>query len=373
MPRVFISYVRENSNTVQRLVHALEAHGIEVWLDRNQIKPGYRWRNAIREAIAEGDFFIACFSAEYNSRSKTYMNAELTLAADELQQRPVDRAWFIPVLLANCPVPALSIGAGDTLHDIQWVELYDDWDKGVQRILRVVHPEAVSPIGMEFVLIPAGEFMMGSDFVRSNEQPIHKVHISKPFYLGKYPVTQTQWLVVIGGLNPSRFTGDPDRPIESVSWDNVQEFIRRLNDREGGTNYRLPTEAEWEYACRAGSTTAYSFGNDENQLGEYAWYSDNSGSTTHPVGKLKPNAWGLYDMHGNVWEWVQDRYGEDFYKRSPTRDPQGPDEGASRGVRGGSWINDARYCRAAFRGHYAPANRDYLLGFRLARSVALGP
>ena len=114
MPRVFISYVRENSNEVQRLVHALEARGIEVWLDRTQIKPGYRWRDAIRDAITQGDFFIACFSAEYNSRSKTYMNAELTLAVDELQQRPVDRAWFIPVLLADCHVPALRIGAGDT-------------------------------------------------------------------------------------------------------------------------------------------------------------------------------------------------------------------------------------------------------------------
>jgi formylglycine-generating enzyme required for sulfatase activity len=164
-------------------------------------------------------------------------------------------------------------------------------------------------IGMEFVLIPAGAFEMGSP---SNEAgrddddgPIHQVTIKNAFYMGKYEVTQEQWRAVMGD-NPSYFTGNDNLPVEQVSWDDVQEFIRKLNAKEGTDKYRLPSEAEWEYACRAGTTTRYSFGDSESRLGEYAWYTDNSGSKTHPVGQKKPNPWGLYDMHGNVWEWVLD-------------------------------------------------------------------
>ena len=161
--------------------------------------------------------------------------------------------------------------------------------------------------GMEFVLIPAGKFMMGSDSGESNGKPVHEVRISKAFYLGKHEVTQGQWQKVMGN-NPSIFKGDAILPVENVSWEDVQEFIHKLNAKEGDTKYRLPTEAEWEYAARARTATIYSFGNDERQLGEYAWYFPNSGNKTHPVGQKKPNAWGLHDMHGNVWEWVQDCY-----------------------------------------------------------------
>ena len=163
-------------------------------------------------------------------------------------------------------------------------------------------------IGMEFVLIPAGTFQMGSNDSSDDEKPVHTVRLSRSFYLGKYAVTQARWEAVMGH-NPSRFKGDSNRPVEQVSWDDVQEFIRRLNTKESGARYRLPTEAEWEYAARAGSTTAYSFGDGVGQLGQYAWCDGNAGNTTHPVGQLQPNAWGLYDMYGNVGEWVQDRYG----------------------------------------------------------------
>ncbi len=194
------------------------------------------------------------------------------------------------------------------------------------------------------------------------------MQISQPFYLGKYEVTQRQWKAVMGN-NPSRFKGD-DQPVNTVSWNDVQAFIRTLNAREGEGTYHLPTEAEWEYAARAGTMTAYSFGDDPEQLGKYAWYSSNSGRKTHPVGQLKPNAWGLYDMHGNVWEWVQDWYGE--YAARMVSDPQGPASGASRVVRG-CWLGVARNCRAAIRYFLAPGDRGHFLGFRLARSVALGP
>jgi formylglycine-generating enzyme required for sulfatase activity len=221
-------------------------------------------------------------------------------------------------------------------------------------------------IGMELVLIRAGEFQMGAPDGDKDEQPVHTVRISKPFYLGKYEVTQAQWQAVMVN-NPSRFTGDPARPVENVSWDDVQEFIRQLNTKVSGVTYRLPTEAEWEYTARAGTTTAYSFGNDKGQLGQYAWCGDTGGSQTHPVGKLKPNAWGLYDMYGNVWEWVQDWYGP--YTADAAVDPAGPSSGSGRVIRGGGWDGDAGFCRSANRDRYAPGRRYDYLGFRLLRLV----
>ena len=199
-----------------------------------------------------------------------------------------------------------------------------------------------------------------------SEKPVHTVRLTQAFYLGKYEVTQGQWQAVMG-KNPSQFTGDANRPVEQVSWDDVQEFIRRLNAREGGAQYRLPTEAEWEYAARAGSTTAYSFGNDARQLGEYAWYRDNAGGKTHPVGQKKPNAWGLHDMYGNVWEWVQDWYAD--YAAGSAVNPAGPSSGSGRVIRGGSWGAGAGYCRSAYRGRDAPGDRDGDLGFRLLRTA----
>jgi formylglycine-generating enzyme required for sulfatase activity len=220
---------------------------------------------------------------------------------------------------------------------------------------------------MAFVLILAGEFLMGAtDGGDDDERPLHTVRISRPFYLGTYAVTQVQWEAVMGN-NPSYCKGDPDRPVEMVSWEDVQEFIRRLHVRERSTNYRLPTEAEWEYAARADSETAYSFGNDRDQLGKYAWYNGNSRGETHPVGQLKPNAWGLYDVHGNVWEWVQDWYGE--YPSEPVEDPQGPSSGSYRVCRGGNWNGSARTCRSAKRIIVATDHRYGFLGFRLLRTA----
>jgi len=221
-------------------------------------------------------------------------------------------------------------------------------------------------IGIEFVLIPAGTFQMGSNDsdVYESEKPVHTVRMTQPFYLGKYEVTQGQWQAVMGN-NPSMFTGDPNRPVEQVSWDDVQAFIRRLNSREGAATYRLPTEAEWEYAVRAGTTTRWSFGDDASQLGRYAWYDGNAGRQTHPVGQLQPNPWGLYDMHGNVWEWVQDWYGQ--YASGTAENPEGPSSGADRVNRGGGWDSTARFCRAVHRSGDAPGFRFVSLGFRLLR------
>jgi len=227
-------------------------------------------------------------------------------------------------------------------------------------------------IGMDFVLIPAGSFKMGADpnFEESSpdETPRHRVSISKAFYLAKTEVTQEQWVAIMGS-NPSEYKGRQN-PVENVSWNDVQEFIRRLNAKEGSNVYRLPTEAEWEYACRAGSTGTYSFGDDKGDLGTYAWFDENSGERTHPVATKRANAWGLYDMHGNVMEWVQDWYGETYYSSSPSTDPRGPASGSTRVVRGGSWDFDAGFVLAAPRIRVAPGVRYAGLGFRLARSLS---
>ncbi len=224
---------------------------------------------------------------------------------------------------------------------------------------------------MEFVQIPAGEFMMGSP---PNEQgrydkegPVHKVTIKNLFFMGKCLVTQKQWITIMG-YNPSHFKGD-NLPVESVSWDDVQKFIKKLNEIEGTDMYRLPSEAEWEYACRAGSSTKYYFSNDELKLGDYAWYDNNSGSKTHPVGQINPNSWRLYDMHGNIWEWVQDRW-HDTYNDAPA-DGSVWENGASsyRVIRGGSWGSSADSCRSAYRDRDAPGNHSSGVGFRLLRKL----
>ena len=196
-----------------------------------------------------------------------------------------------------------------------------------------------------------------------DEGPVHHVTISKAFYLSKYEVTQKQWNEVMGD-NPSHFKGD-DLPVEKVSWDDVQEFIKKLNEKESTDKYRLPSEAEWEYAARAGTTTRYSFGDDDSKLGEYAWYRENSGVKIHPVGKKGANPWGLYDMHGNVWEWVQDEW-HNSYNSVPLNGSAWEDgSGAFRIVRGGGWYNNAGLCWSAFRNRNDPGNRFNDLGFRL--------
>ena len=226
----------------------------------------------------------------------------------------------------------------------------------------------VNSLGMEFVKIPAGSFSMGSDAedkdAYDSEKPQHTVTITQAFYLGRYEVTQEQWKKVMG-TTPSKFQGLKN-PVEQVSWNDAQEFIRRLNEMEETAQYRLPTEAEWEYAARAGTKTRFSLGDDDEQLGRYGWYSSNSDNKSQPVGGKRPNPWGLYDMHGNVWEWVQDWF--DGYDARPVTDPKGPFIGSYRVLRGGSWSSYAEHCRSGSRYYYAPVNRSHSLGFRLALS-----
>ncbi|MFN0128196.1 MAG: formylglycine-generating enzyme family protein [Verrucomicrobiales bacterium] len=221
-------------------------------------------------------------------------------------------------------------------------------------------------VKLEMVLVPAGEFMMGD----KENKPAHKVKITRPFYLGKYEVTQKQWEAVMGN-NPSRFKGARN-PVEQVSWDDCQKFIETLNAKAGlqAGRFALPTEAQWEYASRGGRETRYCYGDEKPGLVEYGWFSDNSGSRTQPVGGRKPNDWGLFDMHGNVSEWCQDWFGGDYYANSPEDNPAGPEAGTSRVVRGGFWGGSAWACRSPFRDYNSVSRLGHHLGCRVSLVLA---
>ena len=260
--------------------------------------------------------------------------------------------------------------------------------------------EMTNSNGMKLVLVPKGTFQMGSppseDGSEDNERQ-HEVTLTRDYYLGAFEVTQAQYEKVMG-KNPSNFQGkeveqripakkhpqtgrtiedekiipvdSSNHPVERVSWEEAVEFCKKLSDlpeeKAAGRVYRLPTEAEWEYACRAGSKSAYGFGDERDSLDDYAWYGENGDSKTHPVGQKKPNAWGLYDMHANVWEWCSDWYGD--YPKGALSDPVGPREGSNRVYRGGCWCFEAAICRSAYRNRGYPSFRFDDRGFRLALS-----
>jgi formylglycine-generating enzyme required for sulfatase activity/uncharacterized caspase-like protein len=227
-------------------------------------------------------------------------------------------------------------------------------------------------IGMSFVQIPRGAFDMGSPSDEpgrfKTEGPLHNVDISKDFYMSQYEVTRIQWFNIMGP-HPSGTLGD-NLPVVKVSWKEAQKFINLLNERERTKKYRLPSEAEWEYAARAGMTTNYSFGTDSSKLGNYAWYEENSQGTPHPVGQKKPNLWGLYDIHGNVFEWVQDDWHDD-YNDAPTNESAWTNiNSAQKVVRGGgSWASDPLKSRLSLRLHLESANGEQDVGFRIVKDV----
>ena len=411
MSDIFISYSSEDRGKAKDIAEALKQQGFSVWWDRS-IPPGKTFDTVIEEALDAAKCVIVLWSR--TSVSSKWVKTE----ASEGDRRGI----LIPVLIerdVKIPLAFRLMQAAD-LRD--WEGKlphlgFDNLLKAVAGILgrpvqpgqktnevRDMEPEKVhisieepekiakqdNSISMKFTLIPAGAFYMGSE-ESDGEKPVHKVKINNPFYLGTYPVTQREWKAIMRS-NPSKFKGD-DLPVERVSWDKVQEFIKKLNEKEGTDKYRLPSEAEWEYACRAGTTTRYSFDDDELKLGDYGWYAENSGSRspkkgddfgydtddlfqnrwkgkTHSVGQKKPNSWGLYDMHGNVEEWVQDMW-HDCYDGAPTDGSswESGDDGAERVNRGGSWRIYAWDCRSAFRGRDVPRRRINFLGFRLLREL----
>lgn len=233
----------------------------------------------------------------------------------------------------------------------------------------------LSALKIRFCWCPAGTFTMGSPENAPGNQlneTQFDVTLTKGFWLQQTEVTQQQFETLMG-VNPSHFRG-PNLPVDSVDWAEASEFCRRLSElppeKKAGNRYRLPTEAEWEYACRAGTTTVFSFGDDEAQLDDYGWYNKNAARTTNPVGTKSANPWNLNDMHGNVMEWCSDFYGP--YPAAPATDPRGPESGDKRCLRGGSWFFVPLYSRSSHRDAYAPSARYVGLGFRVVAETA-GP
>ena len=294
--------------------------------------------------------------------------------------------WIALLLLfhAACEAEATPPFAAAPCDSKQAKALQTEWADHLGTPVQMTIPN-----GITLSLIPPGEFTMGSPMTeagRSERETEHRVRITKPFYLSVHEVTQQQYEKVMGN-NPSWFGGlghGNDRasaidtsqlPVERVTWHESVAFCRKLSEHQGA-KYRLPTEAEWEYACRAGTSTAYSCGNDVRQLPQYAWYEDNSKNTTHPVGKKLPNAWGLFDMHGNVSEWCQDWYAR-YGNEKVASDPAGPASADSiaphRVLRSGAFNLQPKCGRAADRYSNLPGYRDPNVGFRLARTIPLKP
>ena len=225
--------------------------------------------------------------------------------------------------------------------------------------------------GIHLRLIPAGEFDMGSpdtEQYRFIDETLHHVKISKPFYMGKCEVTQAQWKAIMGN-NPSNWQGD-NLPVEEISWNDAQDFLKKAGD-----GFRLPTEAEWEYACRAGSKVRWGHGDEQDKLKDYAWYIDNSDTKTHEVGTKLPNAWKLYDMHGNVYEMCSDWYGEKYFEecKDGITDPAGPENGEGRAAHGGAWSHCFISARCADREKFKPDIKNNYIGIRVALPAPTAP
>ena len=344
----------------------------------------------------------------YEKRMDVESGRAVSLYVDLSKAGPVKARLFVETTPEDARVRILNIGpafypgmdldpgryhvevsADGFETEKRWVSLSAGEDENISIRLEPVKVAAPAPapvsrqpqgafannLGMKFVFIKPGSFMMGSALSPSevvsryggeekyykNEHPQHRVTLSKGYYLQATEVTQGQWERVMGS-KPSRFSNcGSNCPVEKVSWEDCQQFILKLNGMEGTRKYRLPTEAEWEYGARAGTTGAYA-----GDLDGMGWYDKNSGNKTHGVGGKAPNAWGLYDMHGNVYEWCQDWYGD--YPSGSVTDPTGPSTGSYRVIRGGCWLDLAGCCRSAIRYRLEPGDRNGGLGFRLAFS-----
>ena len=378
---VFLCHNSQDKPEVIKIARQLQQQGLKPWLDVWELPPGVSWQELLEEQIEQvksAAVFVG--SSGFGPWQKREMRAFLSEFVD--RGCPV-----IPVLLENSPQkPKLPI----FLKSLTWVDFRHAESKPMGRLIwgitkikpvdfdslnergQEVRLEAekaqsfVQDLGngikLEMISIPGGNFVMGSPDSegRNNEKPQHEVTVS-PFYMGKYPVTQAQYQQVMG-YNPSHFKGN-DRPVEKVSWDEAVEFCQRLS-KQTVKEYRLPTEAEWEYACRAGKTTPYHFG--ENITDKLANYDCNVNATTS-VRQFLPNVFGLYDMHGNVWEWCQDDW-HDNYQGAPT-------DGSARAlklkygkykvVRGGSLASDPNFCRSAIRFRDSRDLRLRYIGFRV--------
>ncbi|NER81258.1 MAG: SUMF1/EgtB/PvdO family nonheme iron enzyme [Leptolyngbya sp. SIO1D8] len=384
-PRIFLAHASEDKTAVIKLYDRLQQQGYQPWLDKKDLIPGQKWREEIPKAIRNSDIFIACLS-QRSVAKQGYVQREFRMALNVCADKPPGTIYLIPLRLDDCQIPELRQEEyGINLADYHWLDYFES--DGFEQLVRAIQhqfPKAQpeleqdfqvdlgSGIKLEMVFIPGGEFMMGSpdDEVDrfESEGPQHQVHVPA-FYIGKYPVTQRQWEVVaqLAKVNidlkhkPSHFQGD-NRPVESVDWFEAAEFCQRLSQYTRHT-YRLPSEAEWEYACRAGTKTPYAFGNHLSAA-QANFYRHYSGTTK--VGRFPANQFGLHDMHGNVYEWCIDHW-HGNYAGAPNDTRAwltgGDDEYFV--IRGGSWFHSLWHCRSAYRFNNTPSSRFNYFGFRV--------
>lgn len=377
---VFLSFSSRDEGIARPLWEQLSKCGLRVfWSDETlRRKAGQDWYDLLEQALANSRHMVLIWSdaaaasrfvkKEYRSFDSNFSSASHRLLIPVLV--PGQTFDTLPLFLKGRQIFSMDeekdIGLLAECLGGQYTPANHEPElasptQPTPSVTQAVLPETVTDAhGIEFILIQPGTFNMGSDKGAKDEKSVHPVEITRPFYLGKYPVTQGQWTAVMG-KNPSLFQKSDWHPVERVSWLDAQAFIEKLN--AGERIYRLPTEAEWEYACRAGSTSEYYFGDLPELLEKHAWYDSNT-SRTQPVGELEANAWGLHDMLGNVREWVSDWYSERSLSGKAI-DPTGPSNGQYRVARGGSFQSDASACRSAARTHEFETNANVNLGVRL--------
>ena len=386
MPKIFISYARDQShgeNLATEAQQQLQAAGFEVFRDVIGLKPGDVWYHKLESELENSDAVVLIVSEKV--RTSKWVHNEISMAEEiglpvipvfaEKVRPPlwlrhlqaldfcVQSNW--PALMAALPAVTVSVGSTAALKTIipskpAWATASGTDQYGIYADLEVKN------VVQRFRLIQAGTFWMGSpedEEGRYGNETLHQVTLSQAFWLTDTACTQAFWQAVMGN-NPARFKGSLQNPVERVSWDDVQGFINKLNQQVAGIKARLPTEAEWEYACRAGTNSAFWFGGKNDLNTTKANYSGKSGKTV-PVRSFAPNPWGLYEMHGNVWDWCEDGYAE-YPPQAAITDPRGAPASSYRVLRGGSWRSVGRYLRSAFRNYRTPDVRDIYFGFRLA-------
>lgn len=368
---IFISYSSQDVDSALRLAEDLKRTGLEVWLDEWEIAVGDRITQKIQRGIS-GANYLAVWITETSLRSSWVETEWQTKYESEASSGEVA---VLPLLAANCKLPGFLAGK-------RYADFRQDYAKGLADLLKVVGlKDWQGPFGMKFNLIMPGAFMMGSpprppegvnDKYEEDERPLHQVTLGRPFYIGTHAITQATWREVMGtepwkGM-PHVREGE-NYPATCVTWYDVQAFLARISEMDQQNSYYLPTEEEWEYAARAGTSSRFSFGDDEREMRSYGWYRDitqNAEEYAHEVGRKSPNPWGLYDIHGNVWEWMDNWY-YGSYAVPPKLNP------FEKVLRGGGWDFPAHGARSAFRNKLLPSRTDASVGLRLLRKPAQVP
>jgi formylglycine-generating enzyme required for sulfatase activity len=394
MSSVFISYRRDDSADVTgRIFDKLRSHfkqKLVVFRDLDNIPLGRDFREVITKAVESCEVLLAVIGPTWlenrNEDGKRRLEDPYDFVRLEIETALKRKIPVIPLLVSRAVMPKAAQLSKSlqplVFHSGLEIRRDPDFHNDMDRLIRAITEMLLEPppvptptpgekitlklpgdVPLTLARCPPGTFQMGSNNGQDDEKPVHTVKLTNCFSLSVYPITQAQWKAVMG-TDPSHFKG-ADRPVENVSWTDAVAFCEKLTEKlSGHGQVRLPTEAEWEYACRAGTTTDYYTGNGETALKAVGWYSSNSGKETHPVGQLEANTWNLHDMHGNVWEWCKDWYGD--YSSSQTTDPTGPASGSGRVIRGGCWLNSVGRCRSAYRVGRDPLPRGNDLGFRVA-------